>query len=263
MSKGVARLGRRHRFFLQMFLICLLLLVSFALPLGFNRLTILWQIVMVLLLVLNLGEPGTVPGATRLTDRSYRALGLAALLSQTVWVLTPLSLRHTGVPVLGLWSLFVAWSTLRLVQVIAQEKQVNGRVLMGAAAGYLMLGLTAGLLFSVLETVQPGSFNSIHHNGGQLLVPRHMPGLGVQQVWELDFVRLNYFAFVSLTTVGYGDILPVTPLAQIASVSFSVIGPIYLVIVMGLLISRLTSQEVNEAVELAAARAAEDEELSG
>jgi hypothetical protein len=66
-----------------------------------------------------------------------------------------------------------------------------------------------------------------------------------QQVWELDFVRLNYFAFVSLTTVGYGDILPVTPVAQISSVSFSVIGPFYLAVVMGVMISRYTIQEAN------------------
>ncbi|MCP9771502.1 two pore domain potassium channel family protein [Synechococcus sp. Tobar12-5m-g] len=244
-----ARIRRRHRFFLQLFIVCVLLLSSFTLPLGWNRLSILGQIVMVALLMVHLGAPRSVPGSSRLGDHVFRALGIAALVSVAIWVLTPISWSRTGVPMLALWSLFMAWSQVRLVVQLAQEREVNGRVLMGAFAGYLMLGLTAGLLMSVLETVHPGSFTSVHHQGGQLLVPHQVNGVRVraQQVWELDFVRLNYFAFVSLTTVGFGDILPVTPVAQISSVSFSVIGPFYLAVVMGVMISRFTIQEANAA----------------
>jgi hypothetical protein len=66
------------------------------------------------------------------------------------------------------------------------------------------------------------------------------------QVWSLDFTRIHYFAFVSLTTVGYGDIIPDTPPAQMASVALSISGPLYLAIVMGLLISRYTLQSEQE-----------------
>jgi len=41
---------------------------------------------------------------------------------------------------------------------LAQEPEVSEKVLMGALAGYLLVGLTAGLLFSAVETVVPGSF---------------------------------------------------------------------------------------------------------
>jgi hypothetical protein len=51
---------------------------------------------------------------------------------------------------------------------------------------------------------------------------------------------------VSLTTVGYGDIVPVRRLAQMTSVSLSVVGPLYLAMVMGLLISRFTVQTQEE-----------------
>jgi hypothetical protein len=51
-------------------------------------------------------------------------------------------------------------------------------------------------------------------------------------------VRLNYFAFVCLTTVGFGDIVPVTRQAQMFSVAVSLIGTTYLALVMGVLISR-------------------------
>jgi cytochrome c-type biogenesis protein CcmH/NrfF len=60
--------------------------------------------------------------------------------------------------------------------------------------------------------------------------------------WTLDLSRIYYFAFVSLTTVGFGDIVAVTPPAQMATVALSVSGPLYLAVVMGLLISRYTVQ---------------------
>jgi hypothetical protein len=62
----------------------------------------------------------------------------------------------------------------------------------------------------------------------------------------LDLSRIYYFAFVSLTTVGYGDIVPTTPTAQMASVALSIAGPLYLAVVMGLLISRYTIQGDNQ-----------------
>ena len=62
----------------------------------------------------------------------------------------------------------------------------------------------------------------------------------------MDFGRIYYFAFVSLTTVGYGDIVPATPPAEMASVALSISGPLYLALVMGLLISRYTIQSENQ-----------------
>ena len=49
---------------------------------------------------------------------------------------------------------------------------------------------------------------------------------------------INYFAFVCLTTVGFGDINPALPLARMLSVVTSIAGPLYLAVVMGVLIGR-------------------------
>ncbi|MDP4707232.1 MAG: potassium channel family protein, partial [Cyanobium sp. MAG_237] len=65
-------------------------------------------------------------------------------------------------------------------------------------------------------------------------------------VWGLNFVLLNYFAFVSLTTMGYGDVIPESPLAQMVSVAIAIAGTFYVAAVMGVLISRLTVQESQE-----------------
>ena len=52
------------------------------------------------------------------------------------------------------------------------------------------------------------------------------------------FSQLNYFAFICLTTVGFGDIQPMLPRARVLSVSTGIAGPIYLAVVMGVLIGR-------------------------
>jgi voltage-gated potassium channel Kch len=65
-------------------------------------------------------------------------------------------------------------------------------------------------------------------------------------VWTLNFVRLTYFAFVSLTTVGYGDVVPATAQAQMLGILTATLGTLYVAVVMGLLISRLIAAEANE-----------------
>jgi hypothetical protein len=65
-------------------------------------------------------------------------------------------------------------------------------------------------------------------------------------VWSLDFVRLNYYAFITLTSTGFGDILPNSAQAQMATIVVAILGNFYVAVVMGLLISRLTVQETAE-----------------
>lgn len=232
-----ARLRRRHRFYAQLLFITLVVMACLALPKNLHSLAGLGYSLTTLLLMVELEGSIRHGGKVNSLDLPYRLLGLSALLAQWFWYFTPLSHRESGWPLLVLTTLFVGWSVLRLVGFLAEEQQVNGRVLMGAASGYLLLGLTAGLLFTGLETIQPGSFSSLQDPGGSLFATGPISQAN-PQMQLLDFARLNYFAFVSLTTVGFGDVLPTTPLSQMSAVAFSVIGPIYMAVVMGLLIAR-------------------------
>jgi voltage-gated potassium channel len=227
----------RHRHYRHLLTICLALLVSLNLPGPWARLSSLGYLVLACTMLQTLAP----------RDRSspsfliYRLLGLAVLTSGVIWYLTPLEMRGSGIPVLVLWSLFSCWSALRLILTLAQEQQVSGDVLQGALAGYLMLGLTGGLMFAALETIQPGSFTIGGVTFDLADGPVYGATVGQRQVWELNFVQLNYFAFVSLTTTGFGDVLPVRTLARMGSVSLAVAGTFYLAVVMGLLISRFSA----------------------
>ena len=77
------------------------------------------------------------------------------------WLLTPLELTYIGVPLALSWSLLVGWSVIRLVKRFAEEHKLTKSLLMGTTAGYLHIGLTAGLMMSALETIQPGNFEPL------------------------------------------------------------------------------------------------------
>ena len=153
-----------------------------------------------------------------------------------LWLLTPLELIYSGIPLALSWSVLVGWSVIRLVTRLAGAKRVTEALLMGAIAGYLHIGLTAGLVMSALETIQPGSFEPVH-------IPS-AADLGNASVieWTPIFAQINYFAFICLTTVGFGDINPIAPVARMLAVSTGVIGQLYLAVVMGILIGRFSSE---------------------
>ena len=208
--------------------LCLLVMISFAFPkitwlgsLGYALIALLLtQLVVIRKRVLSLH------------DRLYQGLGVVALVTQLLWLFTPLRWHNSGIPLVVSWSVLVGWSVVRLVQRLARETKVTASVLMGAAAGYLLLGLTAGLVTMGLETIQPGSFEPIELAAGASAVDASvLASVGV-------FSQLNYFAFICLTTVGFGDIQPMLPLARMLSVSTGIAGPIYLAVVMGVLIGR-------------------------
>ena len=209
-------------------LFTLLVLVGFAFPrliwtthLGYSLIALLLTQVMV-----------RDSQAPQWSDRLYRGLGLFAVLTMWLWLLTPLHLIYSGVPLALSWSLLVGWSVIRLVKRFAEEPKVTESLLMGATAGYLHIGLTAGLVMSALETIQPGSFEPLtvaRAADDSVLAAAHA------------FSAINYHAFVCLTTVGFGDINPMLPLSRMVSVITSITGPLYLAAVMGVLIGRFAS----------------------
>jgi hypothetical protein len=55
--------------------------------------------------------------------------------------------------------------------------------------------------------------------------------------------RLNYYAFVTMGSIGYGDVLPVTPLAEFYAVVVSLAGTLYVSLMIGLLLSRYINDQ--------------------
>lgn len=239
----------RHRFYRHLFLLAVGVMVLIALPYPIRRLSVVCSLALILVLTLALGKPlNPRHRKRRWSDNLYGLIGLVGFAFQVTWLFTPATTGRltSGVPVMVLLSIFSFWSLRRLLICLSRETVIKGDVLTGAVAGYLLLGINGGLFFAVLETVAPGSFINAAHDHQSMAIGLFPLDSDHLAAWTLDLSRIYYFAFVSLTTVGFGDIVAATPPAQMATVALSVSGPLYLAVVMGLLISRYTVQTENK-----------------
>ena len=151
----------RHRFYHQLFVLAVAGMVLIALPYPIRRLSVLCSLALILLLSLELGQPlHPRHPRHRWADRLYRLTGLVGFGFQVAWLLTPVVTGRltSGVSVMVLLTTFSFWSLRRLLICLSRETVINGEVLTGAVAGYLLLGINGGLFLAVLETVAPGSF---------------------------------------------------------------------------------------------------------
>lgn len=152
----------------------------------------------------------------------YQSLGL--LCAAVMWIPSLLghhAVHHWHLPILVVITSFYLFTAVAIVLILARVDRVNEAVLCLGAAGYVHLGLTGGQIATALEVLNPGSFS----------LGRMLPG-------EELIERLSYFSFVTLGTLGYGDVLPATALAESFSVLLSVTATLYITLLIGLLLSR-------------------------
>lgn len=107
--------------------------------------------------------------------------------------------------------IFLSFITYHIFISTFRAKIVNRNVIHGAIVVYLLIGFLWSFIYALLESLYPGSFS---HMGEKIF--GHRP-----------FV---YFSFVTLTTLGFGDITPRTPLAQSFTILEAIIGQMYLII---------------------------------
>jgi voltage-gated potassium channel Kch len=106
---------------------------------------------------------------------------------------------------------------------IFHQQDIDADIIAGAIVAYLLMALMWSLLYGVLEAAHPGSFKFAE---------------GVVRIGRELF---TYFSFVTITTVGYGDIFPVTPVARAFSNLEAVVGQLYLVILVSWLVGKYVS----------------------
>ena len=116
---------------------------------------------------------------------------------------------------------FLFWVCgLLLGDIILRSQNVTLELIFGAINIYLMAGLAFAFMFGLLEHLQPGSF------------------AGLVEQTNFPDSRLNfiYFSFITLSTLGYGDITPLSPYATTASFSEAIFGQLYLAILVAKLV---------------------------
>ncbi|MDH3999082.1 MAG: potassium channel family protein [Desulfuromonadales bacterium] len=129
-------------------------------------------------------------------------------------------------------ALFLALVAISILVSLFQDRKVSGDTLAGAVCCYLLLALVWSYLFMLIEVGFPGSFSFTQ-------------GAARMQLWlSGEFYPFFYFSLVTLTTVGYGDMAPVSTAARTMATLEALLGQIYLTILVARLVGmHLVSQD--------------------
>jgi hypothetical protein len=105
--------------------------------------------------------------------------------------------------------------------VMFRQGPVSWSRIQGGVCAYLLIGMAWAFAYQLVEEIQPGSFHFVASptNVDQLIS------------------KLIYFSFATLTTVGFGDILPVSPFARSMAIAEAVVGQLFPAILIGALVA--------------------------
>lgn len=118
----------------------------------------------------------------------------------------------------------MAVTTYQIVKHVSTVQRVTQQMMFGAMSAYLLLGFIASALFAAMGAVEP-----------QINI--HASAL-TSTALESSYL---YFSFVTLTTLGYGDIAPVTPLARSLAVLVAVTGQLFVAVMLARVVALYVS----------------------
>jgi ion channel len=127
--------------------------------------------------------------------------------------------------------IFYGYVIKRIVHHISRSKTVTSDIIYSALSVYLLMGLIWSTIYAMLEMLVPNSFHlnvDLARHGG---------------------LELIYFSFVTLTTLGYGDITPLTNRARSLAILQTVTGQLYLAVMIAWLVSRYKGDHALEPEE--------------
>ena len=154
-------------------------------------------------------------------------LGAPAALGR-IWVM------WRGEPNLVPWSLalllaFLVYVAVRIFREVFRRGRVTRHTVRGGLCLYLLIGLIWALGFAILESLHPGAFRH------EEIVERE----AMMQVFI-------YYSLVTLSTLGYGDVVPILPLARSLAAIEAIIGQLYVAVFVATLVARLLTREDSE-----------------
>lgn len=203
-------------------LVIALAMLLFIVPAIPVQSTFLTRIILVVIIISGL----FAADFSRTAFRILASLGALLILTSVVDLVFPES-RNLNVFIFFLNTLFFIIVTIALVAHVALAQEVYPSTVLCAINSYLLIGLTLSILFLILDHFAPGSFAQMDasHEG---------------------LSNYIYFGLVTLTTLGYGDITPATPVARSLASFTALFGQLYLVIIMALIIGKYLNWKNNQ-----------------
>jgi hypothetical protein len=123
--------------------------------------------------------------------------------------------------------LFLGYTTYLLLNGVLRSRRVTSDVIAGALASYLMIGLTWAVAYGLVEAIVPGSINT---------------PAGAR----VDLQTLVYYSYITLMTIGYGDVTPVTAAARTLAVFEGLVGVAFTTVILAALVAMLLREGKDE-----------------
>ncbi len=160
------------------------------------------------------------------SSRLWFHTGIGFTLSVLLVVLLGVILDIAGMSYMHLLilALFYTWTTWLAARQVLFTGPIDGNKIVGAICIYLLIGLIWALSYLFIAQAMPGAFNGLE-----------------QVIWYDNFADVAYYSFVTLTTLGYGDISPVVPVARFLVYMEAIVGVFYMAILVASLIGIRTS----------------------
>lgn len=122
--------------------------------------------------------------------------------------------------ILILMFLFYGGTFRSIARQILFTGPVDANKVIGSIALFLLMGLMWAIIYILIVALSPHAFNGVE-----------------AAPWREMMSQFAYFSFVTLTTLGYGDISPATPFAQVIVYMEAIAGVFYMAIVVASLVS--------------------------
>jgi len=128
---------------------------------------------------------------------------------------------HIAVPMLIFTILFLLFTLVSLLRAVVRAKRVTHDTIYGGLGVYLLMAITWAAAYWLLVTIQPGAIvmDAARH-------PNH----------KMDWFDCVFYSFVTLTSLGYGDIVPMTAQARSLSILEAVSGIMYVAVLIARLV---------------------------
>ncbi len=140
----------------------------------------------------------------------------------TLQFLETLNIFYLGEVLAALYVVFLFAVSTKVYRDIYHAREIDLKMVFAVFTGLIMLGIMATFMFVVIERMAPHSFN------------------GMDPEMSL-FDNLLYFSFISLLTIGYGDMAPATSSTKTLTILLGLIGNFYTIIVTGIVIGKYLS----------------------
>ncbi len=132
------------------------------------------------------------------------------------------------------WFFFILFVTLSELRSVLKQREVSGETICMAVSVYLLMGFAWAFLYAIMFQINPASF------GGLATLK---PGTPID--FHPIFPVLGYFSLTTLSTIGFGDITPITLQARYAAVAEGITGQFYLAI----LVARLVGMQMSRSLD--------------